>query len=200
MARATPQSLTNAERELLASTERGELRRLGEDELADLLIRVRRARDKAVGIHRREVAAQVGEHGARGVASLPPRRDASKSELFEDALARTSTALGTAARHSAKELRDERLAASRGEAAAATPPANRRGAAAAQDTGRGRAAPPTSKAVASSTLATGPSVRPSATASADRDADDRRPLRRHPRGSLPRPPALAELHDPAQPR
>ena len=71
MARATPQSLTNAERGLLASTERAELQRLGEDELADLLVRVRRARDEAVGTHRREVAAQVGEHTARGVASLP---------------------------------------------------------------------------------------------------------------------------------
>ena len=155
MAKATPKSLTNAEQELLAATSRNALRELGEDELADLLVRVRRARDKAVSVHRREVAAQVGEHGARGVASLPPRRSASKAELFEAGLARTSAALAAAARHSAKELRDERLAASRGDTAAPPTPANRRGAAAAAPTGRERAAPSTSKAEAASTLATG---------------------------------------------
>ncbi|MFT3851791.1 MAG: hypothetical protein QM733_03485 [Ilumatobacteraceae bacterium] len=119
MARATPGSLTAPEQALLAETARDALRALDEDELANLLARVRRARDKFVQQHRREVAAQVPAKGGRGAAQLAPRRSASKAELFEDALARTSSALAAAARRSAKALRDERLAAARAASPAA---------------------------------------------------------------------------------
>lgn len=114
MAKATPLSLSNSERGLLAETERDELAKLDEDELIALLGRVRRARDKFVGQHRREVAGQVSAKGARGKASVPPRRSAGKAEIFETALARVSTSLAAAARRSAKELKDERLAQAAG--------------------------------------------------------------------------------------
>lgn len=115
MAKATEKSLTVRERELMMETHRDHLRTLSEDDLASLLVRVRKARDKFVQLHRREVAQHVDEAGARGVASKPPRRSASKAELFEDALARVSSALAKAARESAKALRAERLAMAAGQ-------------------------------------------------------------------------------------
>lgn len=125
MAKATPLSLSNSERGLLAETERAELAKLDEDELIALLGRVRRARDKFVGQHRREVAGQVSAKGARGKASTPPRRSAGKAEIFETALARVSTSLAAAARRSAAELKDERLAQAAG---GSKPPAKKAGA------------------------------------------------------------------------
>jgi hypothetical protein len=109
-------SLTDKERELISETQPVQLRSLDEDALAELHLRVRRARDKHVKNHRREVAQQVGATRSRAVASAPPRRSASKAEIFEAALARVSTQLAKAARLSAAELRAERLAAARNEA------------------------------------------------------------------------------------
>jgi hypothetical protein len=105
--------LTRKEQALVFETRRDQLRSLDEEALIELLARVRRARDKFVQLHRREVAGQVDEARARGVASAPPRRSASKAEIFEQALARVSSALARAARDSAAQLRADRLAASR---------------------------------------------------------------------------------------
>jgi len=116
MAKATVQSLTEPERRLIAETQAAHLRTLDEDALAELHLRVRRARDKHVTNHRREVARRVGATRNRAVASAPPRRSASKAEIFEAALARVSSQLAKAARQSAALLRAERLAAARGEA------------------------------------------------------------------------------------
>jgi len=113
VARATPQSLTWNERALLAETQSDQLRTLDEDALLELLGRVRRARDRLVQLHRREVAGQVAETRARGTVSDAPRRSASKAELFEAALARVSSGLARAARASAASLRAERVAAAR---------------------------------------------------------------------------------------
>jgi hypothetical protein len=123
VARATPGSLTRKEQALVFETRRDQLRSLDEEALIELLARVRRARDKFVQLHRREVAGQVDEARARGVASAPPRRSASKAEIFEQALARVSSALARAARESAAQLRADRLAASRAASrpAATTP-------------------------------------------------------------------------------
>src|SRR5262245_41940193 len=110
MAKATPGSVSEKERELLTSTEAANLNELDEDALIALHDRVRRARTKHVQLHRRSVGRQVGVKGARGTASLAPRRSASKAEVFEGALARVSTALAKRARESASALRAERLA------------------------------------------------------------------------------------------
>ena len=113
MARATPQSLSDKERALLNETGTERLRALDEDALIELHARVRRARDRFVKIHRREVAEHVDATRARGVASVAPRRSASKAEIFEEALARVSSSLARAARATAASLRAERLEASR---------------------------------------------------------------------------------------
>jgi hypothetical protein len=125
VARATPQSLTRTERALLAETEATRLRTMDEEALIALLGRVRRARDRFVQLHRREVAEQIEAARARGLASGPPRRSASKAELFEAALARVSANLARAARAAAASLRAERLAASRAapRPSAESPPA-----------------------------------------------------------------------------
>lgn len=111
MAKATTASLTDKERGLIAETQPARLRTLDEDQLVELHLRVRRARDKFVQLHRREVAAQVNATGARGKVSTAPRRSAGKAEIFEDALARVSTSLAKAARASAAALRADRIAA-----------------------------------------------------------------------------------------
>jgi hypothetical protein len=116
VARATPQSLNRKERALLDETSSASLRTMDEDALIELQARVRRARDRFVHLHRREVADHVDVARARGVASLAPRRSASKAELFEDALARVSLSLARAARAAAASLRAERLAAARSAA------------------------------------------------------------------------------------
>jgi hypothetical protein len=113
VARATPQSLTRKEWMLLAETDNERLRAMDEDGLIELHARVRRARDRFVQLHRREVAEQVGAAGARGTASSAPRRSASKAEIFEEALARVSSSLARAARAAAAALRADRLAAAR---------------------------------------------------------------------------------------
>jgi hypothetical protein len=108
--------MSRSERDLVTATEISNLRSLDEDALIALHDRVRRARNKHVQLHRREVGQQVAASGSRGVASLAPRRSASKAEVFEMALARVSTALAKRARESAAELRAERLASARSSA------------------------------------------------------------------------------------
>jgi hypothetical protein len=108
--------LTRKERALLAETHADRLRAMDEEALIELHARVRRARDRLVQLHRREVAEQVDAARARGTASVAPRRSASKAEIFEDALARVSSSLARAARATAASLRAERLAAARAAA------------------------------------------------------------------------------------
>lgn len=95
---------------LVRDTSLAELRDLDEDALLELHTRVRRARNKHVGIYRRAAAARVQRKGARGAARDGNQRNAARVEIFEDALARVSRQLAVVARQSARELKAERLA------------------------------------------------------------------------------------------
>jgi hypothetical protein len=105
--------LNDAERLLVAETERAELAALDEDAAIELETRIRRARNKYVGQYRRTASARVAEHGARGTARSENQRAAMKAEAFEEALARVSRRVATLARQAAAALRAERLAAAR---------------------------------------------------------------------------------------
>lgn len=105
--------LNDAERLLVAQTERAELAALDEDAAIELETRIRRARNKYVGLYRRGASAAVVEHGGRGRARPENRRAAMKAEAFEEALSRVSRRVAALARQSAAELRAERLAAAR---------------------------------------------------------------------------------------
>ncbi len=106
-------SLSEEEWMLVTSTERAALADLDEDELVELHTRVRRARTRYVKQYRRGASARIPAAGGRGKARPQNRRAADKAELFEDALARVSSALAAVARRSAAELRTERLAVAR---------------------------------------------------------------------------------------
>src|SRR5215469_6738417 len=103
--------LNDAERLLVAQTERAELAMLDEDAAIELETRIRRARSKYVGLYRRGASAAVVEHGGRGKARPENTRAAMKAEAFEQALSRVSRRVAVLARQSAAELRAERLAA-----------------------------------------------------------------------------------------
>ena len=105
--------LNDSERLLVAQTERAELAALDEDAAIELETRIRRARNKYVGLYRRGASAAVAEHGGRGRARPENRRAAMKAEAFEEALSRVSRRVAALARQSAAELRAERLAAAR---------------------------------------------------------------------------------------
>lgn len=107
------QGMTDAELAILRETEPSTLAGLDEDELLELHTRVRRVRNKHVGQYRRQASARVSQAAARGAAYSRNQRARDKAEVFEAALARVSTALAKAARHSAAELRAARLAAAR---------------------------------------------------------------------------------------
>jgi hypothetical protein len=77
--------LNDAERLLVAETERAELAALDEDAAIDLEARIRRVRNKYVGQYRRAASARVAEHGARGTARPENQRAAMKAEAFEEA-------------------------------------------------------------------------------------------------------------------
>ncbi|HEU5129686.1 MAG TPA: hypothetical protein VFU12_17035 [Glycomyces sp.] len=117
-------SLTENELALVRETERERLAGLDEDALAHLHDRVRRARNKYTGLYRREGGAKVVQYGGRGKARPKNLRNAQKAEVFEDALARVSRSLAQAARRSATELKDRRVAAAR-EARNTAPPRSR---------------------------------------------------------------------------
>jgi hypothetical protein len=105
--------LNDAERLLVAQTERAELAALDEDAAIDLEARIRRARNKYVGQYRRAASARVVEHSGRGTARPENKRAAMKAEAFEEALARVSRRVATLARQAAAALRAERLATAR---------------------------------------------------------------------------------------
>ncbi|MFF0267608.1 hypothetical protein [Kribbella sp. NPDC004536] len=116
-------SLTDAERLLVAETERDVLKGLDEDELLELHQRIRRARTKYVKNYRRAASAAVGEAGGRGMSYPRNQRDRDKAELFESVLATVSREVAVAARRASMELRAERLEAARSARSAAPPDA-----------------------------------------------------------------------------
>jgi hypothetical protein len=112
MAATTPLgSLTKAQGDLLRETEPARLAELEEDALLELHARVRRARNKYVGLYRRQGAARVVAKGARGKARPANRTNAERAEVFELALARVSKRIDVVARAAAADLKAERLAA-----------------------------------------------------------------------------------------
>jgi hypothetical protein len=125
--------LNDAERLLVAETERAELAALDEDAAISLETRIRRARNKYVGQYRRGASARVAEKGGRGMARPENKRAALKAEAFEEALSRVSRRVAALARQSAAQLRAERLAAAkaakegRGPGTQAAPAAGRKG-------------------------------------------------------------------------
>jgi hypothetical protein len=98
------------EQTLLVQTDRARLAALSEDELDDLFTRVRRARTKYTKLYRRQSADLVAAKSSRAGTATSNQRTKRKAEILEDALARVATALGAAARATAKELKAERLA------------------------------------------------------------------------------------------
>jgi hypothetical protein len=108
-------SLTQTQQALVRETDRANLDTLSEDELLALHTRVRRARDKYVGMYRRQATARVGTVGGRGQARPKNRRNFDRAEVFEDALARVSRRLATVARQSAAALKADRIEAARRE-------------------------------------------------------------------------------------
>lgn len=109
--RALANSLSSSERDLLRETEPARMAELSEDELVNLHKRIRRARNKYVGIYRREASGKVSKKGGRGKARPKNSRNAGRAEVFEDALARVSAELARAAEATAAELKKARLAA-----------------------------------------------------------------------------------------
>jgi hypothetical protein len=99
------------EQTLLVRTEAARLAVLTEDELADLLTAVRRARNKYTKLYRRQSSALVDQASSRAGTSTSNTRTKRKAEIFEDALSRVAKFLSRAAKASADELKAERLAA-----------------------------------------------------------------------------------------
>ena len=100
---ALANSLGKAEKDLLREAEPKRMAELSEDELIDLHKRIRRARNKYAGIYRRQGSAKVRKKGGRGLAKEKNSRNAGRSEVFEDALARVSAQLADVAAASAEQ-------------------------------------------------------------------------------------------------
>src|SRR5262245_40578265 len=107
--------LNEAEQALLRETQKRNLTRLDEDQLLDLHRRVRQARGKYVTLHRRRAAAQVRQDRSRTRAHAAGQRTVAKAEAFEEALSVVSARLAKVAADAAEALKQERLAAARGE-------------------------------------------------------------------------------------
>lgn len=108
-------ALSESDLLLVRTTSLDELRVLDEDALLELHTRVRRARNKHVGVYRRTASARVQRKGARGAVREGNQRNAVRAEIFEDALSRVSRQLGVVARQAARELKAERLALAKAE-------------------------------------------------------------------------------------
>lgn len=104
---------TSKEQTLLVGTESVRLEDLSEDELGDLLNRVRRARNKYSDLHRRQGAEAVKSSRRRSVSASSNERTTRKAEVLEDAVSRVARYLSRAARANANELKRERLEAAR---------------------------------------------------------------------------------------
>ena len=129
-------TLTESEFLLIRETELPAIAELDEDALLELHRRIRRARNKYVGLYRRRGAAKVSAKGGRGAARSANERNGAKAEIFEGALSRVSKQLGVAAQRSARELKEERLARARQESPSPLPPA--KGTGKVQSLGRAR--------------------------------------------------------------
>jgi hypothetical protein len=122
-------ALNDAERLLVAETDRDNLTALDEDAAIELETRIRRARNKYVGQYRRGASTRVADRGGRGIARPENTLARTKAEAFEEALSRVSRRVAVLARQSAAQLRAERLAAARaakqgrGPGGQRTPPA-----------------------------------------------------------------------------
>jgi hypothetical protein len=106
-------ALNDAERLLVAETDRDNLTALDEDAAIELETRIRRARNKYVGQYRRGASTRVADRGGRGIARPENTLARTKAEAFEEALSRVSRRVAVLARQSAAQLRTERLAAAR---------------------------------------------------------------------------------------
>ena len=113
--------LNDADRLLVAGTERANLAALDDDGAIELEGRIRRARNKYVSQYRRAASAAVATKGGRGRARPENARARMRAEAFEEALSRVSRRVAVLARQSATQLRAERLAAARATTRGAGP-------------------------------------------------------------------------------
>lgn len=121
MKQAMIRSMTEAERRMIAETEREAMAGLDEDDLLDLHSRIRRARNKYVKLYRRQAGTRVRDVGGRGLAGPQGQRDRDKAEVFEDALARVSRRVAVVAKQAAADLKAERLEAARSASGSPVP-------------------------------------------------------------------------------
>jgi hypothetical protein len=150
-------TLSLHERLLIEQTEPRALAGLDEDQAGDLLLQVRRARNKYSKLYRRQAGAQVVTDASRAKASAKNQRTRDKAEVFENALARVSRRLAALARQSAADLRSERLAVAKATRPAPTRAPGRRAGddAAIDDVGWQEHKTPVSRKRTASTRATG---------------------------------------------
>lgn len=140
MNQALLNSLTEPERAFVAETSAEALALLDEDAVLELHVRARRMREKYVKSYRRAAGSAVSDVGGRGLGYQRNQRARGKAEIFEEALARVSRRLGALAARSARQLRRERIEASRSDA---RPPEHRTPAPAAHRTSPNRHRPAT---------------------------------------------------------
>jgi hypothetical protein len=113
MNQALLNSMTVAERRLVAETSRDAMAGLDEEALLALHSRIRRARSKYVSVYRRRASGAVVKRGGRGFSYPKNQRERGKAEVFERALASVSKEVGVRAARAAAELKAARLAAAR---------------------------------------------------------------------------------------
>ena len=114
------------EQKLLLETESAKLEKLSEDQLVDLLGRVRRARNKYSDLHRRQGAKTVKKTGSRAATSKANQRTQKQGELFEGAVSRVARFVSREARAHANQIKAERIAASKRGRAKKKAPAKRK--------------------------------------------------------------------------
>jgi hypothetical protein len=107
--------MSSAEQRVVAQASPEAMAGLDEEELLELLARIRRARSKYVTTYRRNAAGAVVKRGGRGFAYPKNQRDRDKAEVFESALAAVTKAVGAQAARAAAELKESRLAAARSD-------------------------------------------------------------------------------------
>jgi hypothetical protein len=134
--KAVVHSMSDAERGLVADTERDAISHLAEDDLLELHTRIRRARSKYAKNYRRAASSNVQGAGGRGKGFAQNSRDRDKAEVFELALARVSRQVAVRANEAAGELKAERLAAARQGSTGPQSTASRTAGAAPTDRGR----------------------------------------------------------------
>ena len=116
MDRAVLATLSMPERQFVEQTQVAALASLDEDETADLLLRVRRTRNKYTKLYRRQASAQVSrQYGARCGQRQEPPHTWTRPRCSRTRFARVSRRLGALARQQADELRAERLLQAKSE-------------------------------------------------------------------------------------